>query len=383
MTAPLYQVNLQTGYGGGEVYTAFLSRALEASGVRSVLFAHPGARFWRESLPDATQVVPVTMRELGERLASLADATVLFHTPLPRAAVDALHRAGSRAVAIAHMPWYERDPAALRPYDLIVPVSQHVADSLHARGLTQVWTEPLYGVADLRGRRGTPREAIVAAPVYAWDLRKLRERLLRRIYPLWWRLQPRRVYARRPGVTLGIVSRLTTIKQFPLLFEALAPVLVRHPDVHLEIFGSGGYASVRDLRRALAPLRDRVRWWGHQRDVGTVYARLDYLMTGLPEKEALGLNVIEAQACGLPVLAVHAPPFTETVAAELTGCLYEDPRRDAGRAFERLLQRLRDTPFVIDAQAARAHLERFSEAAFGERVARLARHLAPAAGSAD
>lgn len=376
MSEPCYQVNLQRGFGGGELYTAFFTRALEAAGVRSVLFADPAADFWRAQLPASAQVVPATAAQLGERLAAIEDAAVLFHTPLRGSALEALHGARSKAVALVHMPWYDRDPGALRDYDLLVPVSRHVACSLRARGLEQVYGEPLYGVADLRGREGRREGAIVAAPVYDWDRRKLRERLLRHLYPLWWRMQPQRVYARRPGLTLGIVSRLATIKQFPALFERLAPVLQRHPRVQLEIFGSGGYASVRDLRRALAPIAGRVRWWGHQREVGAVYAQLDYLLAGLPEKEALGLNVIEAQACGLPVLAVNAPPFTETVADGATGLLYADPRGDGGQGFGELLSRLEQAPFAIAPEAARAHLERFSERAFTARVARLARHLA-------
>jgi glycosyltransferase involved in cell wall biosynthesis len=94
-------------------------------------------------------------------------------------------------------------------------------------------------------------------------------------------------FVRLPGIALGIVSRLTPIKQFPLLFRDLAPVLARHPQFRLEIFGAGGYASVRDLRAALAPLRERVRFWGAQAQVGAIYRRIDYLMTGLPEKRRL------------------------------------------------------------------------------------------------
>jgi len=183
------------------------------------------------------------------------------------------------------------------------------------------------------------------------------------------RRRMRPAYARLPGVTLGIVSRLTPIKQFPLLFRHLAPVLARHPRFRLEIFGAGGYASVRDLRQALAPLRERVRFWGTQKQVGAIYRRIDYLMTGLPEKEALGLNVLEAQACGCPVLAVDAPPFTETVAHEITGLLYPDPRADRGAGFELLLARLGSAPFRIDEARAVAHLARFSTEAFRERVA--------------
>ena len=48
MSAPpaCYQVNLQRGFGGGEVYTAFFTRALEALGVQTVLYAHADALFW-------------------------------------------------------------------------------------------------------------------------------------------------------------------------------------------------------------------------------------------------------------------------------------------------------------------------------------------------
>jgi glycosyltransferase involved in cell wall biosynthesis len=95
----------------------------------------------------------------------------------------------------------------------------------------------------------------------------------------------RPAFARLPGIALGIVSRLTPIKQFPLMFRHLAPVLARHPQFRLEIFGAGGYASVRDLRRALAPVRERVRFWGAQAQVGAIYRRIDYLMTGLPERK--------------------------------------------------------------------------------------------------
>lgn len=61
-----------------------------------------------------------------------------------------------------------------------------------------------------------------------------------------------------------------------------------------------------------------------------IYNKLDFLLTGLPEKEALGLNVLEAQACNLPVLAVDALPFQETVLDGKTGYLFNDPVETKG-----------------------------------------------------
>lgn len=371
MTATCYQVNLQRGFGGGEVYTAFFAGALSALGIRSVLFAHPEATHWRAHLPQDAQAIPTTVAQLTERLTSLRGAWVVFHTPLPAKEIAVLHAAGASATAFAHMPMYDRNPALLAPYDLIVPVSQHVADSLRARGLTRVHGEPLYGVADLRGRHGDRTTTLMRRSVYDWDRRKLRDRLLSRAHPWLGHLRPQVEFTPRAGIALGIVSRLTPIKQFPLLFRHLAPVLARSPGLHLEIFGSGGYASVRDLRAALAPIRARARFWGEQREIGAAYARIDYLLTGLPEKEALGLNVLEAQSCGVPVLAVEAPPFTETIAAGITGLFYADPRNDSGASFAALLARLAERPFAIDPAAAAEHLQKFSQAAFAARVERL------------
>jgi glycosyltransferase involved in cell wall biosynthesis len=272
------------------------------------------------------------------------------------------------------MPLYGRDPRPLAPYDLVVAVSRHVIASLGAAGIARVYPHPLYGIAQLE-RAGATGGPLRAESRYDWDRHKFRDRVLGALEPLWRSLLPTRFYSRRPGLTLGIVSRITPIKQFPLLFEHLAAVLARYPGVNLEIFGSGGYASVRDLRRALRPIRKKVRFWGHQRDVAAAYRSIDFLLTGLPEKEALGLNVIEAQACGTPVIAPDAPPFDETVADGTTGLRYRDPRSDAGADFERVLTRVLGGGFRFDGDSARAHLARFSEDAFRERVRALAQAL--------
>ncbi|MEW6689109.1 MAG: glycosyltransferase [Pseudomonadota bacterium] len=356
-----WQINLQAHLGGGEVFTAFLSRALERLGVPTTLFVHRDAHYWpRLDLARRTEIIPVTSP--GEIKASLPRerAWLLGHGPLPAAlAADPRHL----RTAVAHMPPQGRDPRAFDRHDLVLPVSGWVLEGLRAIG-APAWEEPLYGVAELRGRAD---EGLRATSEYDFDRRKLRDRILQRIHlgraPI--------AYERRPGLALGIVSRLTPIKQFPAQFAILAPLIAARAGVNLEIFGAGGYASVRDFRRALRPLGERARFWGHQQNVAAAYAGLDYLMTGLPEKEALGLNVIEAQACGLPALAVAAPPFTETMIEGETGYLYRDPREDGGADFRRLLDELLAGKPRPDPRRARAHLERFSLEAFTARAARL------------
>jgi len=360
-----WQINLQPHFGGGEVYTAFLTRALARQGVPSTLVVDERARFWSGlALAPETEILRVARAE--DLLARLPRerSWLLAHGELPDClSADARHMRS----AIAHMPPQGRDPHAYTRHDLVVPVSAWVLEGLRAVK-APAWDEPLYGVAEARG---SPAAKSCAAHVYEFDRRKLRDQLLAWTYPAWFAMRGAETYRKRAGLTLGIVSRLTPIKQFPRQFEILAPLLARHPEVNLEVFGAGGYASVRDLRRALRPMSASVRFWGHQENVAAAYAGLDYLMTGLPEKEALGLNVIEAQQCGLPVLAVAAPPFTETVLEGVTGFFYRDPREDGGADFTRLLDSLLAGKARPDPRRAREHLARFSFDAFSERVGRL------------
>ncbi len=361
----VYQVNLQNQFGGGEVYTRFLTIALIELGYKVVLFVSRRADFWERMLPATAELVRVDNQDEVPPRLPLERSLVVTHTALdaPQAQWVA-HR--HVLCGFVHMPLFERDPPGLRHYRLLLPVSRHVLESLRDR--VNAYPEPLYAVADLE--RGLQCAAILARSEYDWDRRKLRDRLLGLTEPLWRLGRSKAEFTKRAGLTLGIVSRLTPIKQFPLMFAVLAPVMAKYPQVNLEIFGSGGYASLRDLRASLAPMAGQVRFWGHQQDVAAIYTQLDFVLSGLPEKEALGLNIIEAQQCGTPVLAVRAPPFTETVIEGETGFFFADPREDAGVSFGRLLERLLAGALRPDPRLAKAHLERFSFAAFRERVAR-------------
>ena len=360
------QVNLQLGFGGGEVYTAALAEAAGSAGLTTEFCAHADAAWPARLMPEAAVQRISDPADLVEHLRGRPPCWIAFHTFASAAVLDELRLQGHKVTAFAHMPLYGRDARPLRPFDLVIGVSRHVIASLRKAGIERIYPEPMYGVARLD--RGETGDRIRARSRYDWDRRKFRDRVLGVIEPLWRAATPSPAYYKRDGLTLGIVSRITPIKQFPLLFSRLAPILAGYPRVNLEIFGSGGYASVRDLDRSLALARNRVRFWGHQQDVAPVYRQIDFLLAGLPEKEALGLNVIEAQACGTPVLAPDAPPFDETVVQGRTGVRYRDPREDDGAGFERALNVVLGGGFRFDSAGAAAHLAQFSAEAFAGRV---------------
>lgn len=375
MSTPLFaQIKLHTYFGGGEIFAAHLAEAAAGLGGASVLVVHPDAGHWARLHLPATELI--TARDWAEAAAKLPPGLpVIVHAAPPLEIAQAI-AATRPLIGFAHMPlnrFYADSRHAYAACTRAVGVSDYVIETIRGLGV-EPWPVPFYGVAD--AKRPGDGGGIVSASEFEWDRRKFRDRLLGLSEPLWSKLRRRAGYHKRDGLTLGIVSRLAPIKQFPLLMSLLAPELARHNKVYLEIFGAGGYASVRDLRRALQPLGERVRFWGHQRDVARAYAGIDVLLTGLPEREALGLNVIEAQACGVPVLAPGAPPFTETVLPGKTGWLYADPRGgdSAYPGFAAVLGEIlaeRAAGCRLDPRQETAHMQQFSKDEFRRRLAEL------------
>ena len=368
MTAParIVQINLAPTLGGAEVFTAFMSRALAARGWPTRVIVGVRANFWRDLDFGGVEVVAVP--DAVAAANALAPGEIaLIHGSLPATALAGVRERG-RVLGIAHQALHDASrPAYYAQADLLFGVSRHVIATLRARGMVNVHDEPLLGIGEIHRRYSA--DAPVRGALCEWDERKFGERLRSvgsRLFPARGRGTR---FERRPGLTLGIVSRIARAKQFPALFDVLAPIIRTQPGVYLEIFGVAvGNKELRALRQAVRPLGSRVRFWGHQRDVAPAYRSIDYLLTGLPDREALGLNVIEACLCGTPVLAVDAPPFTETMRDGITGFLYADPRNDRGRDFARVLEGIAGGTRKPDIAQAAAHLERFSFGRFADRV---------------
>ena len=81
---PRYQVNLQIGWGGGEVYAAFFTRALLRLSIPTNLFIHPDNPHWAARLPAECTVIPVEgMADIVGKLADLS-RRLLFPTPISK-----------------------------------------------------------------------------------------------------------------------------------------------------------------------------------------------------------------------------------------------------------------------------------------------------------
>jgi glycosyltransferase involved in cell wall biosynthesis len=366
--ATVYQLNLSPSQGGAEVFTAFFSRALSSLGRPTTIVISGKADYWQGlDLGQGQTIHPTSEDAVVDAIPE--GATLVVHSSAPESLIQRLSKK-ARLVALAHQALYNnKQPGYYRYADLLVPVSGYVIETLKKRGYTNVFPIPLYGIGNIKASR---HGLIFEGPLIDWDRRKLRDRALARLAPLSAFARRKTPYKKRPGTTLGIVSRIAEAKQFPALFKEISKHIQARPNIWIEIFGSAvGYRALRELKNAAAPIRDRVRFWGMQTDVAGIYENIDYLLTGLPERESFGLNVVEAQMCGTPVLAPNALPFAETVINGTGGYLYLDPRTDGGRDFARILDLIIRQDARPDPLSNKTHLAQFEFEAFCGRVEQL------------
>lgn len=117
----------------------------------------------------------------------------------------------------------------------------------------------------------------------------------------------------RPRQGALFVGRLSPEKGIHVLLEALR----RHPRIGLDVIGVGPLEPTIARHSGIT-----ARGWQEPRKVHEHMRRAAYLV--LPSQaEPFGLVVIEAFACGLPVIASRLSPISELVQDGHTGLLFE------------------------------------------------------------
>jgi glycosyltransferase involved in cell wall biosynthesis len=171
-----------------------------------------------------------------------------------------------------------------------------------------------------------------------------------------------------PGRPVAIVvGDISPTKRTDLAVEIARRVARERPDFRLAIVGRARYrdedlALERDLRRRVESdpeLAPHVEFRGARPDMGPEYAGAGLLLHCC-EIEGFGIVVLEAMACGLPVVAPAAGGPRESVEHGVTGLLYEPGDPDAAaRCVLRILAD-RDAAARMGAAGRRRYHERFS-----------------------
>ena len=157
--------------------------------------------------------------------------------------------------------------------------------------------------------------------------------------------------ARAPVVSF--LGRLRKYKGAQHVLHAFPAVLAAVPEARLDIIGDGPYRAELERLAGSLGVAPRVRFLGALSHTAKVAALNEAQVAACPSpKEGWGLTVIEANACGAPVVASRSPGLVESVRDGETGILV--PHGDVPALAAALVRLLRDrTERLRMAEAAR------------------------------
>jgi glycosyltransferase involved in cell wall biosynthesis len=187
----------------------------------------------------------------------------------------------------------------------------------------------------------------------------------------------------RPGgLVLATVARFDPVKGLDVLLRALPRIVARVPEAQLLLVGDGAERErLRRLAREVDPGGRAVVLAGAIPDAARVLPLVDLYVTA-SRREGLPLAVLEAMACGVPVLATRVPGHVDAVEDGVTGRLV--PVDDAPALAEAAADLLGDPARRADlGRAGRERVERrFSRARMIAEIAELYREAAAFRGGA-
>jgi len=165
-------------------------------------------------------------------------------------------------------------------------------------------------------------------------------------------------------LVVGIVATLRSWKGHRYLIEAVAAMA--RPDVELAIVGDGPQREALEAQARAAGIA--VRFAGNQDDVAPWLQSFDLFCLPSYANEGVPQALMQAMACGLPVVTTDVGSIGEIVTDGVTGVLVAPQDASAIRAaLEALLQDAAQRRSLGEAAAARAR-ERFGEARMVERM---------------
>jgi glycosyltransferase involved in cell wall biosynthesis len=140
---------------------------------------------------------------------------------------------------------------------------------------------------------------------------------------------------------IGYVGRIKRYKRIDYLLEALKVVAEKVPGVRLKIAGSGDYLpSLVSLAGRLG-IAERIEFMGYITEQSKIdMLREAHVVVNPSSKEGWGVTVIEANACGTPVIASNVPGLRDAVVDGKTGYLV--PYGDIGAFADRMVRLLDD-----------------------------------------
>ncbi len=137
-----------------------------------------------------------------------------------------------------------------------------------------------------------------------------------------FKVLPRRSDPDHKDRTVGIIARLSTVKGHKYLIGAMSEVIREFDDARLFIFGQGKikYELVRQAESL--NISEKVFFLPSISNTPEVLQEIDiFVMPSV--QEGLGLSILEALACGIPVVASNVGGIPSIIKHDVSGLLVE------------------------------------------------------------
>jgi glycosyltransferase involved in cell wall biosynthesis len=164
---------------------------------------------------------------------------------------------------------------------------------------------------------------------------------------------------------VGTVSNLVPMKGVENFVAAAATIAAERPDTRFVVVGSApashaAYGERLQREAAALHLPHPIVFAGGQTDVERWYPAFDvHLITSVPRSEGTTTTAMEAQSCGVPVVAARVGAVAEVIGDHATGFVVPPQRPDL--LAEKTLQLLSDAGLRarMGAEGREAAVERF------------------------
>lgn len=176
----------------------------------------------------------------------------------------------------------------------------------------------------------------------------------------------------KEDVLIGAVARISSIKGFEYLIEAIPEVLKVHPNTRCVLVGTGRIeGELKDKVEKLG-LNQSVTFVGFREDSPDAIRSLDIVVHPSVHTEGLPNSLLEAMACGKPVIATPVAGIPEALQEDETGILV--PSRDSKALAQAIISMMnKDDMRLSMSKAARVRAEKcFNQA---DKMAQLASWL--------
>ncbi len=333
----------------------------------TVLYGEPrnDSRRWSEIDSD-TEEAGVRIVRFSHRRVPLPLCTYPVYLWRLRKEFARLRREGLRPDLI-HAHEYSAGVAAVilgKDYNLPVVISEHSSNFIRVT----------FKKRDIPKARFAMNRADVVLPVGQEVLRTLRalgiggriEVMPNTIDTGLFRPAPRRETGPDGIKKVLLVSLLREGKGIPRLLRAWASLRDRRRDFQLEIAGDGPKGEeYRRLAKDLG-LEKAVKFLGMKTrtEVAALIQGSDFIVQP-SEAETFGMTVIEAMACGKPVVATRLPAFERTISEERGVLVPAGDEEALARAIDYMLDHHHE---YRKERIARYIEENFSHRAVGERL---------------